>query len=86
MEVRYQVHDAYQDAQAYRHRETDDGEADAEHDAHAESNHSLSTDVIVEFPFHVLHQLLPERAALLREDANPVGGQRLVIEQDEEHI
>ena len=86
MEIWNQVHDADENTQTYRHRETDDGKTDAEHDAHTERYQSLTTDIVVELALHILHQRTPERTVLLREDSHPVGCQCLIIEQDEEHI
>ena len=37
-----------ENTQTYRHRETDDGKTDAEHDAHTERYQSLTTDIVVE--------------------------------------
>jgi hypothetical protein len=81
LEIRNQVHDADENAQTYCHRETDDGKTDAEHNAHTERYQSLTTDIVVEFALHILHQRTPERTVLLREDSHPVGCQRLIIEQ-----
>ena len=86
MQIGDKVHNAYEYAQTYCHREVHDAEPYAEHDAHAQRHHTLSAYVVVEFTLHILRQFVPERAVLHWEDAYPVGRQKLVIEQNEEHI
>ena len=78
--------DADEYAQTDGHGEVDDGESDAEQDAHGECYESLAADVVVERLFYVLHELLPEWAYFLGEDTYPVFCQIFVVEQDEEHV
>ena len=86
MKIGHEVEDADEYAHADGHREIDDGEPDAEHDAHAQGYEALPTDVVVEFPGHVLAQVAPERALLHGEDPYPVFREILIVEQNEEHI
>ena len=86
MEIGHKVKDSDEQPQAYGHGEVEDGEPDAEHHGHAERHQSLSADIVVELPLHILRQLMPEGAILLWEDANPILCEVFVVEQDEEHI
>ena len=86
VQIGHKVHYAYHYAEAYGHGKVYYGEAYAEHDAHAERHERLAAYVVVELALHVAHQLLPERAHLLREYLYPFGGERLIVEQDEEHV
>ena len=86
VKIGHEVEDADEDAHADGHGEIDDGEPDAEHDAHAQGHKALPTDVVVEFPGHVLAQVAPERALLHGEDPYPVFREILIVEQNEEHI
>ena len=86
VEVWHEVENADKDAETYSHRESDDSEAYAEKNAHSEGNEALSAYVCVEGISRILCQFLPEMVRGLREDAYPVLGEILVVEQDEEHI
>ena len=86
MQIGDEVEDADQDAETDAHGKVDDGESDAEHDAHTKSYHALSADIVIEFPFHVRHQFVPEGPVLLGEYLHPFVGERFVVHQDEEHV
>ena len=64
----------------------DNGKADTKQNSHGEPHQALSTNIIIQFYFYVLHQVGPEGSLSLREDAYEVFDQSLVIEQDKEQI
>ncbi len=86
VEIWHEVEDTDKDAETDSHWEVYDGEADAEEYAHGEGYEALSAHVCVEGVAGILCQFLPEVMGGLWEDAYPVLGEILVVEQDEEHI
>ena len=86
MKVWHEIHYAYQYAKTYSHREVDDGESDAEENAHGKCHKALSADIAVHGLLDISSHILPERSYALRKDLDPVGCEVFVVKKDEEHI